>query len=328
MKQISFSEAEFAAKRRVTRRERFLADMEQVIPWRDVLAIIEPHYPKGKHGRPPIGLERMLRVYLVQQWYGLSDEGVEDAITDSQALRGFVRIDLSREAVPDATTLLQFRHLLEEKDLSKAIFAAINAQLTAKGLMMREGTIADATILAAPPSVKNEAKARDPEMHQTKKGNQWHFGMKAHIGVDAESGLVHTVVGTAANVADVAQTAEVLHGEEKVVYLDAGYTGVEKREELKDRDIDWQVATKRSKLKAIPKESPLGTLLRRLESVKASIRSKVEHPFHIVKNLFGHRKVRYRGLKKNTAQLHILFALANLVIARRQLLAVHSQGAS
>ena len=302
--------------------------MEQVIPWRDVLAIIEPHYPKGKHGRPPIGLERMLRVYLVQQWYGLSDEGVEDAITDSQALRGFVRIDLSREAVPDATTLLQFRHLLEEKELSQGVFAAINAALTAKGLMMREGTIADATILAAPPSLKNEAKARDPEMHQTKKGNQWHFGMKAHIGVDAESGLVHTVVGTAANVADVAQTAEVLHGEEKVVYLDAGYTGVEKREELKDRDIDWQVATKRSKLKAIPKESPLGTLLRRLESVKASIRSKVEHPFHIVKNLFGHRKVRYRGLKKNTAQLHILFALANLVIARRQLLAVHSQGAS
>jgi IS5 family transposase len=328
VKQISFSEAEFAAKRRVTRRERFLADMEQVIPWRDVLAIIEPHYPKGKRGRPPIGLERMLRVYLVQQWYGLSDEGVEDAITDSQALRGFVRIDLSREAVPDATTLLQFRHLLEEKELSQGVFAAINAALTAKGLMMREGTIADATILAAPPSVKNEAKARDPEMHQTKKGNQWHFGMKAHIGVDAESGLVHTVVGTAANVADVAQTAEVLHGEEKVVYLDAGYTGVEKREELKDRDIDWQVATKRSKLKAIPKESQLGTLLRRLESVKASIRSKVEHPFHIVKNLFGHRKVRYRGLKKNTAQLHILFALANLVIARRQLLAVHSQGAS
>jgi len=191
-----------------------------------------------------------------------------------------VRIDLSREAVPDATTLLQFRHLLEEKDLTKAVFAAINAQLTAQGLMMREGTIADATIIPAPPSVKNEAKARDPEMHQTKKGNQWHFGMKAHIGVDAESGLVHTVVGTAANVADVAQTAEVLHGEEKVVHLDAGYTGVEKREDLKDRDIDWQVATKRSKLKAIPKESQLGTLLRRLESVKASIRSKVEHPFH------------------------------------------------
>ncbi|MCM8598809.1 MAG: IS5 family transposase, partial [Candidatus Accumulibacter sp.] len=289
MKQISFSEAEFAGKKRVTRRERFLAEMERVIPWQEVLAVIEPHYPKGKRGRPPIGLERMLRVYLVQHWYSLSDEGVEDAITDSQALRGFVGIDLSRESAPDATTLLQFRHLLEEKELTKAVFAAINAQLTAQGLMMREGTIADATILAAPPSVKNEAKSRDPEMHQTKKGNQWHFGMKAHIGVDAESGLVHTVVGTAANVADVAQTAEVLHGEEKTVYLDAGYTGVEKREDLKDREIDWQVATKRSKLKAIPKESQLGTLLRRLESVKASIRSKVEHPFHIVKNLFGHR---------------------------------------
>ena len=328
MKQISFSEAEFAGKKRVTRRERFLAEMERVIPWQEVLAVIESHYPKGKRDRPPIGLERMLRVYLVQHWYSLSDEGVEDAITDSQALRGFVGIDLSRESAPDATTLLQFRHLLEEKDLSKAIFAAINAQLTAKGLMMREGTIADATILAAPPSVKNEAKARDPEMHQTKKGNQWHFGMKAHIGVDADSGLVHTVVGTAANAADVTQTAEVLHGEETTVYLDAGYTGVEKREELKDRDIDWQVATKRSKLKAIPKESQLGPLLRRLESVKASIRSKVEHPFHIVKNLFSHRKVRYKGLKKNTAQLHILFALANLVIAKRQLLALHSQDAS
>ena len=279
MKQISVSEVACESKKRITRRERFLAEMEQVIPWPELIEAIEPHYPKGTRGRPPIGLERMLRVYCVQQWFGLSDEGAEDAVTDSLAVQAFVGIDLARETAPDATTLLQFRHLLEEKDLSKAIFAAINAQLTAKGLMMREGTIADATILAAPPSVKNEAKARDPEMHQTKKGNQWHFGMKAHIGVDAESGLVHTVVGTAANVADVTQTAEVLHGEEKTVYLDAGYTGVEKREELKDRDIDWQVATKRSKLKAIPKESQLGPLLRRLESVKASIRSKVEHPF-------------------------------------------------
>ena len=328
MKQISFSQVEYAGKKRTTRREVFLAEMEQVMPWAEVLGVIEPHYPKGKRGRPPVGLERMLRAYLVQQWYHLSDEGVEDAITDSQALRGFVGIDLSRESAPDATTLLQFRHLLEEKELTKAVFAAINAQLTAQGLMMREGTIADATILAAPPSVKNEAKSRDPEMHQTKKGNQWHFGMKAHIGDDAESGRVHTVVGTAANVADITQAAEVLHGEEKTVYLDKGYTGVEKREDLKDREIDWQVATKRSKLKAIPKESQLGTLLRRLESVKASIRSKVEHPFHIVKNLFGHRKVRYRRLKKNTAQLQILFALANLVIAKRQLLAIHSQGVS
>jgi len=222
MKQISFSQVEYAGKKRTTRREVFLAEMEQVMPWSEVLGVIEPHYPKGKRGRPPVGLERTLRVYLVQQWYNLSDEGAEDEITDSQALRGFVGIDLSRESAPDATTLLQFRHLLEKHELTKKVFEAINGKLSAAGLMMREGTIADATILAAPPSVKNEAQARDPEMHQTKKGNQWYFGMKAHIGVDAESGLVHTVVGTAANVADVTQTGEVLHGEEKTVYLDAG----------------------------------------------------------------------------------------------------------
>ncbi|MBN8437288.1 MAG: IS5 family transposase [Candidatus Accumulibacter sp.] len=328
MKQISFSQVEYAGKKRTTRREVFLAEMERVMPWSEVLGVIEPHYPKGKRGRPPVGLERMLRVYLVQQWYNLSDEGAEDEITDSQALRGFVGIDLSRESAPDATTLLQFRHLLEKHELTKKVFEAINGQLSASGLMMREGTIADATILAAPPSVKNEAQARDPEMHQTKKGNQWYFGMKAHIGVDAESGLVHTVVGTAANVADVTQTGEVLHGEEKTVYLDAGYTGVEKREELKDRDIDWQVAMKRGKLKAVPEESVRGRLLRQLESVKASIRSKVEHPFHIVKNLFHFRKVRYKGLAKNTAQLHMLFGLANLVIAKRRLLAPNGQVAS
>jgi IS5 family transposase len=226
MKQISFSQVEFEGKKRTTRREVFLSEMEKVTPWAEVLEVIAPHYPKGKRGRPPVGLERMLRVYLVQQWYGLSDEGVEDAITDSQALRAFVRIDLSRESAPDATTLLQFRHLLEKHELTKKLFEAINGKLSAAGLMMREGTIADATILAAPPSVKNEAQARDPEMHQT----------------------------------DVTQTGEVLHGEEKTVYLDAGYTGVEKREELKDRDIDWQVAMKRGKLKAVPEESVLGRL--------------------------------------------------------------------
>ncbi|HNE34474.1 MAG TPA: IS5 family transposase [Nitrospira sp.] len=325
MKQISFSEVEFEGKKRTTRREVFLSEMEKVTPWAEVLGVIGPHYPKGKRGRPPVGLERMLRVYLVQQWYGLSDEGVEDAITDSQALRAFVRIDLSRESAPDATTLLQFRHLLEKHERTKQVFEAINGKLSAVGLMMREGTIADATILAAPPSVKNEAKARDPEMHQTKKGNQWYFGMKAHIGVDAESGLVHTVVGTAANVGDVTQTAQVLHGDEKTVYLDAGYTGVEKREDLKEREIDWQVAMKRGKLKAVPEDRVLGQLLRKLESVKASIRSKVEHPFHIVKNLFHFRKVRYKGLAKNTAQLHTLFGLANLMIAKRRLLALNGQ---
>ncbi len=328
MKQISGSQIESESKKRITRRERFLAEMEQVIPWPELIEAIEPHYPKGTRGRPPIGLERMLRVYCVQQWFGLSDEGAEDAVTDSLAVQAFVGIDLARETAPDATTLLQFRHLLEKHGLTKTLFETINRTLSAKGLMMREGTIADATILAAAPSVKNEAKARDPEMHQTKKGNQGYFGMKAHLGVDAESGLVHTVVGTAANVGDVTQTAQVLHGEEKVVYLDAGYTGVEKREELKDLDIDWQVAMKRGKLKALPEDSPLGQLLRKLETVKARIRSKVEHPFHIVKNLFHFRKVRYKGLAKNTAQLHTLFGLANLVIAKRRLLALQAQGAS
>ncbi|MER2518240.1 MAG: IS5 family transposase [Candidatus Accumulibacter phosphatis] len=328
MKQISFSQAEFQRKKRRTRREVFLAEMEQIMPWEELFAVVEPHYPKGKRGRPPIGLERMLRVYFVQQWNGLSDEGVEDAITDSQALRAFVGIDLSREAAPDATTVLQFRRLLEQHDLTKKLFDAVNAGLSAAGLMMREGTIADATIIAAPPSVKNEANARDPDMHQTKKGNQWHFGMKAHIGVDAESGLVHTVVGTAANEADVTQTEHLLHGEEKDVFLDAGYVGADKREELKDRDVNWEIAMKRGKLKAVSEESGFGQLLRKLESLKASIRSKVEHPFHIVKNLFHYKKVRYKGLEKNTAQLHTLFALANLMIAKRKLLALNSQVAS
>jgi len=302
--------------------------MEQIMPWAELFAVVEPHYPKGERGRPPVGLERMLRMYFVQQWNGFSDEGVEDAITDSQALQKFVGIDLSREAAPDSTTVLQFRHLLEQHGLTKKLFDVVNGTLGAAGLMMREGTIVDATIIAAPPSVKNKANARDPDMHQTKKGNQWYFGMKAHIGVDAESGLVHTVVGTAANEADVTQTKHLLHGEEKDVFLDAGYIGADKREELKDRDVNWQIAMKRGKLKAVSEESGFGQLLRKLESLKASIRSKVEHPFHIVKNLFHYKKVRYKGLEKNTAQLHTLFALANLMIAKRKLLALSSQVAS
>lgn len=329
MKQVSFSQAEFAGKKRVTRREKFLAEMEQVTPWAELLAVIEPFYPKsGQVGRQPVGLERMLRVYFVQQWYGLSDEGVEDAITDSQALRNFVGIDLSREAVPDATTLLKFRRLLNEHQLTEGLFGAIKGKLLAQGLMMKEGTIADATILAAPPSVKNEDKARDPEMHQTKKGNQWYFGMKAHIGVDAESGLVHTVVGTAANVADINETVNVLHGEEKAVHLDAGYTGIEKRDEAQDRQVRWHVAMKRSKVKALPEGSRSRELVEQLERAKARIRARVEHAFHVLKNLFHYKKVRYKGLAKNTAQLHTLFGLVNLVLAKRRLLALNAQGTS
>ena len=327
MQQISFSQMEYAGKKRITRRERFLGEMERVVPWSALLEVLEPYYPKGKRGRPPIGLERMLRVYFIQQWYGLSDEGVEDAITDSQALRRFVGIDLSREDAPDATTLLQFRRLLETHRLTEKLFSCINGQLEAQGLLLKEGTIADATILSAPSSTKNREKARDPEMHQTKKGNQWYFGMKAHIGVDSQSGLVHTVTGTAANVADITETEKLLHGEERVVFLDAGYTGIEKRAEVKEKKVKWLVAMKRGKLKAMP-EDRLKTLTGQLERAKASVRAKVEHAFHVLKNLFHYRKVRYKGLFKNTVQLHMLFGLVNLVLVKKKRLALHAQGAS
>ena len=316
--QPSFSHVEFAAKKKTTRREKFLARMEEGLPWARLLAVLEPHYPKGERGRPPLGLERMLRVYFLQQWYGLADEALEDALYDSQALQHFARIDLSEEGVPDATTLLNFRHLLETHDLCKGLFTAINADLTARGLLLREGTLVDATLIAAPSSTKNEKKERDPEMHQTKKGNQWYFGMKAHIGADRDSKLVHTVVVTAANVADITQTSELLHGQEQQVHADAGYTGVEKRAEIValERKIDWQIAGKRGQIKAMV-EGAEKKAIKAVEKAKASVRAFVEHPFHIVKNLFRHRKVRYRGLAKNGHQLYTLFGLANVVIGSR-----------
>lgn len=317
--QSSFSQAEFAAKKKTTRREKFLARMEEVIPWAKLLAVLAPHYPKGERGRPPIGLERMLRIYFLQQWYGLADEALEAALYDSQALRGFARIDLAAEGVPDATTLLKFRRRLETHDLCQGLFTAINADLTARGLLLREGTLVDATLIAAPPSTKNKEKQRDPEMHQTRKGNQWYFGMKAHIGADRDSKLVHTVVVTAANVADITKTAELLHGQETQVHADAGYTGVEKRAEITalNRPIDWQIARKRGQLKTMTEGAEKETL-KTMEKAKASVRAFVEHPFHILKNLFRHRKVRYRGLAKNGHQLYTLFGLANVIISARQ----------
>jgi len=326
--QSSFSELEYAHKKKRTRRDRFLAEIEAVTPWSALEAEIEPFYPKGDgRGRPPIGLRRMLRMYVAQQCFGLSDEGVEDAIYDSQAIRGFVGIDLARESAPDATTLLKFRRLLEEHALTRKIFERINAHLADKGLMMRQGTIVDATLIAAPPSTKNRDKGRDPEMHQARKGNQWYFGMKAHIGVDAESGLVHSVLGTAANVSDVSQAYALLHGDETQALGDAGYQGVEKREENRHTPVSWHVAMKRGKRKALPKDR-VGEMMEKLEQIKASIRAKVEHPFHVVKNLFKHRKTRYRGLAKNEAQLFSLFGFANLVLARPSLLALNARGAS
>src|SRR5215208_1287224 len=318
-RQGSFAEVEYGAKKKQTRRDEFLAEMNAVVPWARLVARLAPLYPKGERGRPPIPLERMLRVYFVQQWYGLSDEGLEDALYDSQALRGFAGIELNRDPVPDATTVLHFRHWLESHGLTKALFDEVGAMLEKRGLLMRQGTIVDATIIAAPSSTKNKQKARDPEMHQTRKGNQWHFGIKAHIGVDVASGLVHTVVGTDANEADVTQTAKLLHGEEEDVFGDAGYTGADKRPELVDREVSWNIAIKRGIIKALP--TALRELAEPVERALSQVRAVVEHPFHIVKNRFRHKKLRYRGLKKNTAQLHTLFALANLVIVKQALLA-------
>jgi IS5 family transposase len=317
--QGSFSQAEYTEKKKQTRRDKFLAEMEQVVPWARLVARLQPLYPKGERGRPPIGLERMLRIYCLQQWYGLADEALEDALYDSQALRGFAGIDLTHDPVPDATTLLKFRHWLERHDLTKALFDEVAAMLAQRGLLMRQGTIVDATIIAAPASTKNKTKARDPEMHQTKKGNQWHFGMKAHIGVDVASGVVHTLTGTAANEADINQMAALLHGQEAAVFADAGYAGADKRPEHEDREVSWNIAIKRRTIKALPKR--LRDLAEPVERALSQVRAWVEHPFHIVKNLFRHKKLRYRGLAKNTAQLRTLFALANLVIVKKALFA-------
>lgn len=318
---MSFAQAEYAGKKKMTRREKFLSEMEEVVPWGRLVSVIEPYYPSGKRGRPPIGIERMLRIYFLQQWYALADEALEDAIYDSQAMRTFAGIDLSVEGVPDATTLLGFRHLLEKHGLTRRVFEEVGALLAEKKLTLREGTIVDATMIAAPSSTKNERRERDPEMRQSRKGNQWYFGMKAHLGVDADSGLAHSLSVTAANVSDIAQTHALLHGEEKVVVADAGYLGVEKRPEMAGTHerVRFEVAAKRGKIKAMA-EGRLKELRLELEKVKAQVRARVEHCFHVVKNLFRHRKTRYRGLAKAEAQLYSLFALANLVIAKRSLL--------
>lgn len=320
MKQITFAQAEHQNKKKVTCRERFLAEMNVLVPWQRLLDALSPsYYPDaaGKRGRPPTPLARMLRIYFLQQWYGLADEALEDAIYDSQAMRDFVGIDLSIESVPDATTLLRFRHLLERHLLTQRIFEEINASLAERGLFMREGTIVDATIIAAAPSTKNKAKQRDPAMKQTRKGNQWYFGMKAHIGVDAATGLTHSLVATSANQADITVAEQLLRDGKEPVYADAGYTGLGKRLGEDDDTLPpLRIAARRSAIKKM-EDGPEKQIMQRIEHCKASIRAKVEHPFHVIKNLFGHRKVRYRGMEKNQAQLFSLFALANLVLAKR-----------
>jgi len=319
MKQMTFADAEYAGKRKQTRKELFLIEMDQVVPWKGLIALIEPHYPKGEGGRPAYPLMAMLRIHLMQNWFGYSDPAMEEALYETTILRQFAGLSLER--IPDETTILNFRRLLEKHELAAGILAVINGYLGDRGLSLRQGTIVDATLIHAPSSTKNKDGKRDPEMHQTKKGNQYYFGMKAHIGVDEESGLVHSVVGTAANVADVTQVDKLLHGVENVVCADAGYTGVEKRSEHAGREVIWQVAARRSTYRKLGKNSPLYKAKRKIEKAKAQVRAKVEHPFRVIKCQFGYVKVRFRGLAKNTAQLMTLFALSNLWMAHRHLIA-------
>jgi IS5 family transposase len=296
----------------------FLAQMDQVVPWSRLLALIEPAYPKSGNGRPPYPLATMLRVHLLQNWFGLSDPSMEEALYEIAPLRQFAHLSLT-QPIPDETTILNFRRLIETHELAPKLLEAVNAHLSRKGLLLKRGTIVDATIIAAPSSTKNADRARDPEMHQTKKGNQWHFGMKAHIGVDIDSGLVHTVTTTAANAADVTEIESLLHGKEEVVHADAGYTGADKRVPPVKRKREWHIAAKRGTVKAI-KDEALKRITEELETLKAKVRARVEHPFRVVKRQFGFMKVRFRGLAKNTAQVLTLFALANLWMARRALL--------
>ena len=303
---------------KTTRKQAFLNQMDQVVPWAALVELIAPHYPEGKTGRPPFSLMTMLRVHFMQQWFTLSDPAMEDAFFDTPLYREFAQLqEFGR--VPDESTILRFRHRLEKHKLAEQILQAVNQLLTGRGLLLKAGTAIDATLISAPTSTKNKDKARDPEMHSSKKGNQWYFGMKAHIGVDAESGLVHTVRGTSGNVNDVIEANSLLHGQESVVFGDAGYQGVEKRPDA-TADVTWHVAMRPGTRKALNKDNPADALINKAEKLKAGIRAKVEHPFRVIKRQFGHVKVRYRGLKKNTAQLVTLFALSNLWMVRGELM--------
>lgn len=316
--QPSFTDVEYGNRRRVSKRERFLQQMNDMIPWVRWVGVIEPYYytdTKGKRGRKAKPVETMLRMYLLQVWFSLSDEGVEDAIYDSYAMRRFMGLDFVVEQVPDATTLLHFRHLLEKHKLGEALFTEQNQIFDKQGWIMRGGSIVDATIIAAPSSTKNASGARDPAMHQTKKGNQWYFGMKAHTGVDAGTGYVHTVTATAANVHDLDEAARLVRADDEVVYADAGYQGAAKRPEIiGDEDlskVEWRIAARKGVLKTMTEHD------RGVESGKASVRAKVEHPYLIVKRDFGFAKTRYRGIGKNLNLLHVLFASANWLMRAR-----------
>ncbi|WP_287962441.1 IS5 family transposase [Alcanivorax sp.] len=312
MDQITFSEAEYQTKKRKTRREIFLERMDKLIPWQKLEKKVARYYPKGQNGRPPYPLPAMLRVHFMQLFYNLSDPAMEDALYEIQSMRQFAGLKLDR--LPDETTILNFRHFLEQHGLGKALFKEVNKHLEKNGLMLREGSIVDATIISAPSSTKNDSVQRDPEMHQTKKGNQWHFGMKMHIAVDDTLGLIHSIDTTAANVHDIVPSGNLLHGDEQRVFGDAGYLGIQKRDDHKHRKhVAWYIAKRPGTRKKL-NDNDL-----KAEKIKASIRAKVEHPFRYIKQVFGYSKVRYRGLAKNTNRLHLLAAFSNLLMGEKYL---------
>lgn len=314
MKQTTFASAAWERKGKVTRRERFLGEMDQVIPWVQIVALIEPHYPQAGNGTQPMPMERMLRIYFMQQWFNLSDPSMEDSLYDSESMRRFAGIELVDDAIPDESTILRFRHLLEQHRLTEQIFALVRGLLEQKRLLLKSGTIVDATIIEAPPSTKNEAKARDPEMKQGKKNmREWRFGMKAHVGTDRR-GIVHTLVTTAANASDISQMHRLLHGREREVYGDQAYWSEAHRQAARARGIRYRVNRR-------PNHGhPLSHTERIINRLRSATRARGEHAFHVVKNLWGFTKVRYRGLAKNTARLFTMFALANLYLLRRRLM--------
>lgn len=316
MDQLSFTDAEYQRKRRPTRRERFLAEMDQLIPWARIEKKLKKHYPKGKRGRPPYSLSVMLRIHCMQVFYNLSDPAMEDALIEIDSMRRFAGLKLS-DRYPDETTILNFRRFLEQHHLSKAVLDTINQHLEEKGMLLREGTIVDATIINAPSSTKNKEGQRDPEMHQTRKGNQYYFGMKCHIGVDLHTGVIHSLETTAANVHDLGPVGSLLHGHEQYIFGDSGYRGIAKRADMKDNTASMEIAMRPGKRRMLAKDSAA----ERIEQIKARLRSRVEHPFRIFKCIFGYTKVRYRGLAKNKARLNVMAGLANLITVKRHLLA-------
>ena len=311
MKQATFASLAFEQKKKQTRRERFLTEMEAVVPWAALLAAIESHYPKaGRRGRPPRPLATMLRIYFMQQWYALSDPAMEDALYEIESMRRFAGLELADDAMPDETTILKFRHLLEKHGLTAKMMNIINDTLAERGLLLKGGTMVDATIIHAPPSTKNEQKQRDPEMHQTKKGNQWFFGMKIHVGADVNSGLVHTVSVTPANASDISQLPHLLREDDRAVFGDKGYVNNDLKRHARKAGVFWGVSLKASK------QRPLSDANKRFNHRMSSIRARVEHVFRVIKRQFGYTKVRYKGIAKNAAQVFSLIGLTNLYLAR------------